>query len=517
MKPLTEIKNHKIAYDGSDGQLIIPFNHKALMELVPWYSKDEGIPWLKNRLQGGEGFAYVFKPRNDKTYIVQDLNTKIPTLYSGKYSVWGAEANHLVSASVFSQYPELSKILKFKFTLKDRIKYDMPISEQEMEEWGNKNQFSKVVEKVITADSPQKKEKAIENLALNFLGDYVTEHGGWGRAHPENQEEEISFEEEGFTLYSSMELYKEEYMGVSIDDDWALDIVLYDSDECEEQDSEELTYIDNYLTPHTLQNFVDLVKKYEPEYLTAGDNNIYVAPNVRWEEGTIVEFFDEYFESSWERDNWEVLEALGCAIGSGRKRELSKYIDEEITYPFEFEYDYFTTTFTYPQLLQIIGNTGINNFSELRERDLNEIACCVNDIWYDSWDIDDEGHKEINDRMNSIINTIREEYKDNYTEIKNNILDFKSIMKDLDFVSRGYGWGGPQFVLEKGSATEDQPKHNEINIKIRKFDPKTNTVELIDYLKDAQGIPMSVEEIVPYVTNLKIPFDKVEDNPTDNQ
>ena len=131
MKSLTEIKNHKIAYEGSDGQLIIPFNHNVLTELVPWY--DEGIEWLKNRILGGEGFAYVFKPRNDKTYIVQDLNNKMPTLYSGRYQVWGERANSLVPASVFSQYPELSKKLNIKFTLKDRIKYEMPFSEQEME------------------------------------------------------------------------------------------------------------------------------------------------------------------------------------------------------------------------------------------------------------------------------------------------------------------------------------------------------------------------------------------------
>ena len=415
MKSLTEIKNHKIAYEGSDGQLIIPFNHNVLTELVPWY--DEGIEWLKNRILGGEGFAYVFKPRNDKTYIVQDLNNKMPTLYSGRYQVWGERANSLVPASVFSQYPELSKKLNIKFTLKDRIKYEMPFSEQEMEEWGNTNQFSKAVEKIINSDSPEKKVKAIENLS-NFLGEYVTERNENWRAYPEDMVEEISLGAEGVTLYSPMDLYKEEYLDVSAEDDWALDVVLYDSDECEEQDSEELTYIDNYMTPATLENFIELVKMYEPEYLTAGDNNIYVAANVRWDEGTITEFMDEYFEQAWENDSWEVLDAIGCAIGRGRKNELAEYIDGEITYPFEFEYDYFSTPFTYTQLLQIIGNTRINNFSELREGDLNEVACCVNDVWYDSWDIDDEGHKEINYRMNVVINNLKEAYKDDYKEIR---------------------------------------------------------------------------------------------------
>jgi hypothetical protein len=167
------------------------------------------------------------------------------------------------------------------------------------------------------------------------------------------------------------------------------------------------------------------------------------------------------------------------------------------------------TPFSYIQLLQIIGTTGINNFSELREWDLNEIECCVNDMWYDAWDVDDEGYENINDSMNHIINKIREEYKDNYTEIKNNTLNFKRIVKDLNFISRGYGWGGPQWALE-----DETPK---INIKLRNFDPKTNRIELIDYLNDSKATSISVDDIVPYVTNLKIPFDEVEDNPNDNE
>ena len=60
MKPLTEIKNHKIVYDGSDGQLIVPFNFSALKQLVPWFDADGGS-WIQNRIKGGDGFAYVFK------------------------------------------------------------------------------------------------------------------------------------------------------------------------------------------------------------------------------------------------------------------------------------------------------------------------------------------------------------------------------------------------------------------------------------------------------------------------
>ena len=235
-------------------------------------------------------------------------------------------------------------------------------------------------------------------------------------------------------------------MEVDPDDDWAIDNILFEHTDCEEQDTEELTYIDNYMTPDTLNNFVSLVNMFEPEYLTGGDNNIYVAANVNWEEGTIDDFMEEYFHQEWNSDSWEVLDAIGCALWRGRRNDLKKYVDSEITYPYVYNpvgggARGFMTTFTYLQLLQIIGMTRINNFSELREHSLNAIACCVNDVWYDSWDIDDDGHKEINDALNRIINNLKDTYKDDYKERKNNTIEFKKIMKDLKFTSQGYGWG----------------------------------------------------------------------------
>ena len=522
MKPLTEIKNHKIVYDGSDGQLIIPFNFNALKQLVPWFSKDnpEGS-YIYNRIKGGDGFAYVFKTNKDVIYIVYDLKNKIPTLYSGNYQIYSSWSRSIKPQEVFSIYPELSKKLDIKFTMKDRVKYKMSFTEEEITNYGNTNQFSKVVEKIIKAVSPDKKNKEIEKL-YNFLGEKVVPEGDNVYGNDSDDYEQIEFENDGIKLYTSTNLYKSDYMDVSIDDDWALDNVLYDYSECEEQEEEELSYIDNYMTPDTLNNFVNFVKIFEPEYLTDGDKNIYVAANVNWEEGTITDFMDEYFQKEWDSQSWEILEAIGCSLWKGRRRDLAEYVESEITYPYVYQRGYnndmFITTFTYMQLLQIIGITRIKNFSELREHTLNEIACCVNDVWYDSWDIDEDGHKEINDALNNVINSIRKNYENDYVERKNNRIVFNKIMADLKFIRRGYGWGGPSWSLEVAAADHSHLEKQDINIHIRKFDDKTNTVELIDRLsKDSKVINMDVEKIAEYVTNLKIPFEDAEDQSPDNK
>ena len=60
--------------------------------------------------------------------------------------------------------------------MKDRVKYSMPFTEEEIKIYSNTNQFSKAVEKIIKAVSRDKKDKAIEKL-YNFLGEKVGPEG----------------------------------------------------------------------------------------------------------------------------------------------------------------------------------------------------------------------------------------------------------------------------------------------------------------------------------------------------
>ena len=56
MNNLTEIKNHKVLYDGKDGKLLIPLNFGAMKEMVPWMQTN-----TLNRLKGLSGFPYIRK------------------------------------------------------------------------------------------------------------------------------------------------------------------------------------------------------------------------------------------------------------------------------------------------------------------------------------------------------------------------------------------------------------------------------------------------------------------------
>ena len=67
MNKLTEIKNHKVLYDGKDGKLILPLNFGAIKELVPWLEQEHTI----NQIKGSQGFPYILLTK-DKSYIILD-------------------------------------------------------------------------------------------------------------------------------------------------------------------------------------------------------------------------------------------------------------------------------------------------------------------------------------------------------------------------------------------------------------------------------------------------------------
>ena len=90
----------------------------------------------------------------------------------------------------------------------------MSFTEEEITNYGNTNQFSKVVEKIIKAASPDKKNKEIEKL-YNFLGEKVVPEGDNVYGNDSDDYEQIEFENDGIKLYTSTNLYKSDYMDVS--------------------------------------------------------------------------------------------------------------------------------------------------------------------------------------------------------------------------------------------------------------------------------------------------------------
>ena len=503
MNKLTEIKNHKVLYDGKDGKLILPLNFGAIKELVPWLEQEHTI----NQIKGSQGFPYILLTK-DKSYIILDTGSKMPTLYSGTYKLFNEGGwNHNTPHQVLAHKKEIADLLKLKYTPKQRIKFNMPYTEEELVDYANKNQFAKTVYDIINSKKDSEQKRKLTDKLINFLGDKVEEYDGGDCIGSDcNDYEEVEFNDDGITLYTSPELYKANYLTVDEDSDWVFDSAMNDYDDCEEMDSEELTYIDSHFSDKTNNKFEEFIKKYEPDFI---EEEGITTPFDGYGEGVYNLFLETFFPEDWERDSWDILEIIGCSVYRSRKQSVQNEIQDEITYPFEQNHHYgrsqimYETSLSYSQLLQLIGSLGLKNFSELREWDINAISYNLSDTWYDAWDMDELALKEINVRMGEIIDNLDNTFEDNYKDIKQNKETLKQILKDLKFEKLA-SWRGERWVL----------KQNKKMIHLENYDPIENTIVISSTPKDGTvggRKTIDVDDLSDEVTNLKIPFPEEKD------
>jgi len=206
-----------------------------------------------------------------------------------------------------------------------------------------------------------------------------------------------------------------------------------------------------------------------------------------------------------------VLEAIGCAVWRARQEAVADEIKQEVTYEMEATTNGFYTKISYPQLLQLIGSGGINNFSELREWDINEIGYNLSDSWYDAWDIDEDGLKDINYAMMRTLDEIDEKYKGNYEDSKNNREVFKKLMDHLKFRNNTNMWGAypKQWVLD----IHTPEGKNMRKVVLSHFNEIDNTVTIHTLSGDdtiSKTEDFKVDGIMDEVTNLKLPFPEEE-------
>lgn len=512
---INEVKNTKVIYDGKDGKLIIPLSYSAIKEKAPWIEENQN-QWLRNNIKGMTwGFPYIYTTPENKSYILVDTKSKQPTLYGGVYHTygeWEGGNRQVPTHGVFAHRLELSKILKIKFNMKHRVRYKMPFTDEEMKEYSNTNSFAEAVYNIINSEAGP----PISYLGETYLDDFLTDDvTGTDTKYPNEflsaDEEEVYFGDNGITIFTPMEMYKEKYLDIDMDDDWAFDTAFHGYDDCEEMETDELQYIDNYMTPKTQNRFRDFVNKFEPTFWEDEDVN----PDRLDDEGVFDLFFQKYFSREWETDSWEILEAIGCSVWRARKSQTEEEINDDAVY--EMDYvgrDYMSTYISYPQLLHLIHFYKIKDFSEIRNHEINRIESNLQDVWYDAWEVDDEGVKDLNYAMMSIIDKLEKKYSDTYDEAKKNISEFSKILKDLG-IKKHTWWGrGDVFVkdLLRPGNTNVGPETK--YIQVSHFNPVKNTVDYVFYdgTKKVQKQDMKVSDLGTEVSNLKIDFpeDKVE-------
>ncbi len=151
---LNEQINKRVVYEDDNYELYLPYNIASICSMVPQWCKDKEI---KKRVVDAFKQSYVTyiltgkKDINNTSVILMDNSSKIPLILSGNYhmfnpitqtSIWPQITN---VKKYFSNKPGLIDKLKLQYTLKERLKYEMPFSEKEMVGFSQKNDFAKTI------------------------------------------------------------------------------------------------------------------------------------------------------------------------------------------------------------------------------------------------------------------------------------------------------------------------------------------------------------------------------------
>ena len=348
-------------------------------------------------------------------------------------------------------------MFELEYSIIDRIKYDMPISDEVLEKYSHENAFANAVYKIIKDPS----EENISNLT-EFMGE-IYQHDD---SHY-TVENTISLEKGGIRIYIDEDDLKEHYLGLDDDDNWYWSIVErnYYDNYCEELDyTEERNYLHNYITDENwtkmetmLHIFGELQggKTVESLDITNTDNELN-------------ELLTRIVPKEWDETADEMIYTMGCAIGEERLKSLREGLEDAMVFPYEWESsDIYRVDVSYEQLLYLIGENHMTNLSDIEYNKINEIGFSLSELWYESWDFGDEAVDEMNNSFSSFIDKVMEDYEDIIDEVVKNNKRFIETMDSLGFKKSGKWRSMYQYTNEAEYKYVD----------IEEYDSKTDMVE----------------------------------------
>ena len=512
---LNEQVNKRVVYEDDKYELILPYNIASICSIAPQWCKDEKIKEATTNAfkTGGVTYIIIEKDKN-KAGIVHDTKSKIPLRFGGEYALFDPLRGRALNISwyqkkeakeFFSDKPVLIEKLNIPYSLKERLKFKMPFTGEEMKQFSEKNDFAKAVYDKIRG-------KSVKNLDWEkFEGnDNTNVHDrSWFFDDMKDDEIGIMPDEGGILIITNEQTFKYKFLDLNDDDDWAYNTAMgwggyYD--DCEEMDVEELNYMNGYLTPENrrrLQTLRELVG--EPKF---------TEQELQYDEGTVYNFLEKYFpvESEDMSDEW--LSSLGCAIWRSRAKVIRQEIDDEKVFDYDERGRNTEMYITWKQLLQVIGTKSVESFYDLGEIELNGLPS-LSEHWYDTWDVDDEGVKDMNAAFTKMLDDIEEDGVDTIMDRVKRSENFIKTLGELGF-KKASGWN-PGFSNRTpvyNWKTSDGKSTVLANITVGNYDHKDETVSFKDESQNSTNKDridnIELEDFLEYVTNPRLPFNQEE-------
>ena len=512
---LNEQVNKRVVYEDDKYELILPYNIASICSIAPQWCKDEKIKEATTNAfkTGGVTYIIIEKDKN-KAGIVHDTKSKIPLRFGGEYALFDPLRDRALNISwyqkkeakeFFSDKPVLIEKLNIPYSLKERLKFEMPFTGEEMKQFSEKNDFAKAVYDEIRG-------KSVENLDWEkFEGnDKVTVfNSSWLFDDMKDDKIGIMPDEGGILIITNEQTFKYKFLDLNDDDDWAYNTAMgYGGyyDDCEEMDDSELEYMNGYLTPENrgrVQNLRVLVG--EPKFT---EQELY------HDEGTIYDFLEKYFPIQANNMSTDWLDSLGCAVWRGRAKSTKQEIDNEKIFDYDERGKNTEMYITWKQLLQIIGTKSVKSFYDLGEIELNGLPS-LHEHWYDTWDVDDEGVKDMNAAFTKMLDDIEEDGVDTIMDRVKRSENFIKTLGELGF-KKASGWnpGFSNATPVYNLKTSDDKSTVLVNITVGNYDHKDETVSFKDESQNSTNKDrmdyITLEVFLEYVTNPRLQFNQEE-------
>ena len=459
----------KIVLDNEDYRVYVPLRVNDLCRIpdTDYCNYNDAL-----KIQASMGTPYIIEFKKRKLVPAKNSNQllfidrgKIPLLrepgsQKSMYNTAGRGENHM---EVLSQEKELQKFFHLKYSLSERIKYNMEFDEGVLLDGKNHSKLGALIYNINnnTGDPEE---------LVDYFGDFEEYSESY---YNRGGEDEIEIVPDGINVYLKKDDWIQNVLELG-EGSYYYDLAHdnYYGDHYDEVDEDELNYMSCWFNDSQLKKVTELMNLFEgtDKPLNRLCHDI--------DEGEITDFFEKYFPQEWNNFTPDLLYEVGAGIGKQRIVALEEWFKDEIY----LEYDHiggdsvmvhigwepllYLVTQHLPSTENPDGEGGTLDILFSEDKAINSLSGDPSDWYYDSNDWAEGTEEEVA----SIIDTFLEKVDGVDTERRKDFINkVNGYLKKEKFDSQN--WGMYTFIKKYG----DRNTPGRV-VGVRKLDTEDETI-----------------------------------------
>ncbi len=454
----------KVVLDNDDYRIYVPLEKDGLCNIPNTKYCESSNPILK--VQASMGTPYIIEFKKDsspvriggpKQLLLIDRG-KIPFLREpeSQKSMYNTNGYAENLKELLSQEKELQKFFHVKYSLPERIKYNMEFDEDVLLDGKEHGKLGELIYNIIN-----------NNGDPADLEEYYGEFGPYTESYySRGGEDEIEIVPDGINVYLKKDDWIQNVLGLGDSEYYyniAHDMYAY-YDHYDEVDNDELNYMSCWFDDSQLKKVTELMN------LVEGTNKPTNRECHQFEDGEIADFFEKYFPTEWDNFTPDLLYEVGKGIGQQRVEEMKRFFKDEIF----LEYDHIggdsvIIHIGWEPLLYLVsenlpseGGTLDTLFSQ--DKTINYIYTEPQDVYYESYDWAEGTEEEVESLIDRFLEKIDDVDIGRRKDFIKKVNDYLTKEK-----FKPHQWGVHKFTKEFGDPTNRK-------VSIRKIDTENETI-----------------------------------------